>query len=358
MAASAAAAATAVLRQRNGSVGGDVNFELPKLQWVQVYDQQAPSHLYRVPVPRLFQHGQEQFGKLRMSLVTAWLSRAVDQQVTAIFTSPCSGANDRGQQVGLVPFDETVAKSPFDEGCIVVVCCNGDSLVPEILSKLPNKETIGEYAIRQLQRFVGGKDTEETKEAVCETAKHWGKARARVGVMVALARTLPQKSWQPEELAQSNSAYSSTTKSTDFSSQQEESTQPDVVSETLSVPKTRDMGVQVCLGAAVEEGATTEQRVPDLVFDAAWQTSGPHRMRGPKRKDAGVAGGERNAPAPAAEATVAAPPAAHRALSGWSMFAGCGAPNSASTQGRGSCCRRPGLADEDGEGGGLINLEV
>lgn len=158
-------AAAAVVAQKLSSGSPQVDVPLPRLQWIEVFDQQAPLEPHRLPVPRLFQRGQEKCGRLQPAAVQFWMSRGLEKKVTAIFTV---------QIDQLLAFDGPTEESPFVDGARVVVCCNGMTVDPEILAKLPplpNTDAVWQ----RITKSVNGHSAQNL----------WRHAHARVSAVVS-----------------------------------------------------------------------------------------------------------------------------------------------------------------------------
>lgn len=131
MPGNAGAVAAVVGRRRDRAI--DLG-PLPKLKWVEVYDQKRLHRMHKIPVPRLFQRGQEHCGKLTHEAVFRWLSRSLEKKVTAVYTGTAPPVAKNGSIVGawsLAEFDPE-AESPFVDGVAIVCCCNGEDLRPEL----------------------------------------------------------------------------------------------------------------------------------------------------------------------------------------------------------------------------------
>lgn len=201
---STAAAAATVVATRGSR---PVNTELPKLQWVEAFRQNHPTSPHKLPVPRLFQRGQEGKGRLTEDAVLLWLSRGLDRKVTSAYVINWTSAGP-----DIVKFESHCSPSPFVDGCRIVVLCGGEKLDPSIAQRLPLPErpmdTVWSkfYAMRG-GRSGGGKadDAKEGEEQMTDAEQRSLWLRATKKVQVALAfRT--KRSESNMDL-QSNSSY-------------------------------------------------------------------------------------------------------------------------------------------------------
>lgn len=131
MTSTAAAAAVAAMNatERRTSLG-----ELPKMPWVWVCDQRSPSEPRKLPVPKNFQTGQEQKGKLTWESMRKWLSRGVERQVTSAWIA----VEQPGKSEWILhEVDVQLSSSPFKDGTLVVVCCDNAALNPNVSGQLP-----------------------------------------------------------------------------------------------------------------------------------------------------------------------------------------------------------------------------
>jgi len=122
---------------------------LPQLMWVDIFDQRDMAKPKQLPVPKLFQQGQEHNGRMTMDAVLRWLSRGLERNVTSVHIGTLTTTGD-GRAWSLAAFRSDAVASPFVEGAAVVVCCDGEGLRPGVAAALPVKETKKEVMLRRI----------------------------------------------------------------------------------------------------------------------------------------------------------------------------------------------------------------
>eukprot|EP00930_Biecheleria_cincta_P017570 TRINITY_DN13924_c1_g1_i1.p1 TRINITY_DN13924_c1_g1~~TRINITY_DN13924_c1_g1_i1.p1 ORF type:complete len:368 (+),score=43.48 TRINITY_DN13924_c1_g1_i1:29-1132(+) len=190
---STAAAACTVIRGLNKDDAVTSLGELPKLPWIHLCDQQNVHKLIKVPVPKFFQRGQEHARRLTPEALHKWLSRVSGKNVTCVHIAV--GMRKSLDNRRLIPFqyDSAVKMSPFVDGALVVVCCNGAALDPEVCSKLksPSSRSPSKERASNVQSQVQS-----------GVAKLWSSARARVHASRAflpIRRSSPRKARERED---------------------------------------------------------------------------------------------------------------------------------------------------------------
>mmetsp|Transcript_42340 Transcript_42340/g.122941 ORF Transcript_42340/g.122941 Transcript_42340/m.122941 type:complete len:474 (+) Transcript_42340:212-1633(+) len=175
---------------------GDHSSPVAKLTWVQVFEQWDLDTPKRIPVPRDIQRGHEDSGKLTLTDVCKWLSRGLEQRVSAVHTCQAlpSSANSAWQ---MTEFHDDIRQSPFLDGTLVVCCCDGDLLRQDLCERFAAKVKAGVYKAFDIPIEADPSASGEGLARVFDRARSLGALR-----FITNSEEPPEETKQPEPAAQ------------------------------------------------------------------------------------------------------------------------------------------------------------